>query len=221
MSKFLAPIHGWLFNKIKVTENLEKDLINSYRVAYGEEVDVIVNSINKEYGKPLEDGLIEDLVDSDNIHGWLQNKIAMAETRQAKLIGDLTKKFGEGAEKIALNVFNNQASELAIQAKDIFENDTAPKIYEALNVYVLEGMPCDNVNNVTIKESDILEWKNIKCLHRGYWEIAEANVETLYSLRFSWIKTFIETLNPQFTHTVKKEGNIFIHQVVRERSISK
>lgn len=31
MSRFLAPIHGWLFNKIKVAENLEKDLINSYR----------------------------------------------------------------------------------------------------------------------------------------------------------------------------------------------
>jgi len=215
MSKFLAPIHGWLFNKIKVTENLEKNLINSYRKVYGEEVDIIVNDINAVYGKPLEDGLIEDLVDSGNIHGWLQNKIAMAETRQAKLLGDLIKKFGEGAEKIAFDVFNNQASELAKQAKDIYENDTAPKIYEALNVYVLEGMPCDNVNNVTIKENDILEWKNIKCLHRGYWEIAGANIETLYSLRFSWIKTFIERLNPQFTHTVKKEGNIFIHQVVR------
>ena len=86
MSKFLAPIHGWLFNKIKVTEDLEKELINSYKEVYGEEVDTIVNNINEEYGKPLEDGLIEDLVDWDNIHGWLQNKISMAETRQAKLL---------------------------------------------------------------------------------------------------------------------------------------
>ena len=216
MSKFLAPIHGWLFNKIKVTENLEKDLINSYREVYGEEVDTIINDIYEKYGKPLEGGLIEDLVDSDNIHGWLQNKIAMAETRQAKLLGDMMKKFSEKAEKIAFNVFNNQASELAKQAKDIYENDTALKIYEALNAYVLEGMPCDNVNNVTIKEADILEWKNVKCLHRGYWEIAGANVETLYSLRFLWIKTFIETINPQFTHVVKKDGSIFIHQVVRK-----
>ena len=77
-------------------------------------------------------------------------------------------------------------------------------------------MPCDNVNSVTIKEVDVLEWKNIKCLHRTYWEIARANVETLYSLRFSWFKTFIETINPKFTHKVKSEGSIFIHEIVRK-----
>ncbi|MBC8059264.1 MAG: hypothetical protein H7Y18_01200 [Clostridiaceae bacterium] len=214
MSRFLAPIHGWLFNKIKVAESLEKDLINSYREVYGEEVDIIVNKINDKYGKPLDDGLIEDLVDSTNIHGWLQNKIATAETRQAELLGDIIKKYGEQAEKIAFKTFNNQANELAQKAKDIYESDTAPKLYEALNAYILEGMPCDNVNNVTIKESDILEWKNTKCLHRGYWEAAGASVETLYSLRFSWIKSFIETMNPQFTHIVKTEGAIFIHQVL-------
>lgn len=173
-----------------------------------------MNKINEKYGKPLEEGLIEDLVDSSNIHGWLQNKIATAETRQAELLGDLIKKYGEEAEKVAFKVFNNQASELGTKARDIYESDSAPKIYEALNAYILEGMPCDNVNNVTTKEFDILEWKNTKCLHRGYWEVAGAPIETLYSLRFSWIKTFIETINPKFTHTVKSEDSIFIHQVV-------
>ncbi|HEY5563735.1 MAG TPA: hypothetical protein VIK72_18600 [Clostridiaceae bacterium] len=133
-----------------------------------------------------------------------------------KKLGDLIKKFGSKAEEIAFNVFNSQASELAKQAKDIYGNDTAPKIYEALNAYVLEGMPCDNVNNVTIKETDLLEWKNIKCLHKGYWKIAGANVETLYSLRFSWINTFIETINSQYTHIVKPEGSTFIHHIVRK-----
>ena len=38
----------------------------------------------------------------DNIHGWLQNKIAISETRQAKLLGDLIKRFGGEAERIAL-----------------------------------------------------------------------------------------------------------------------
>ena len=77
-------------------------------------------------------------------------------------------------------------------------------------------MPCDNVNNVTIKKHDVLEWQNIKCLHRAFWEIAGANVDTFYSLRFSWFKTFVETINPQFTHTVKSEGSIFIHRIVRK-----
>ncbi|MCJ7690160.1 MAG: hypothetical protein MUO60_12675, partial [Clostridiaceae bacterium] len=213
----LAPIHGLLFNKIKVTEALESDLINSYRSVYGEEVNTPVNGINEKYGNPIGNGLIEDLIDSDNIHGWLQDKIARAETRQAKLLGDLIEKFGEKAETIAFNVFNNQASELAKKAKDTYQSDTTPNIYAALNAYILEGMPCDNVNVVTIKEVDTLEWKNMKCLHKGYWEIGGANVETLYSLRFSWFKTFIESINPEFTHIVKPEGTIFVHQIVRKK----
>ena len=216
MSRFLAPIHTLLFNKIKVTEDLEMNLINSFREVYGEEVTVIVNGINKKYGNPLEDAPLENLIDSDNIHGWLQNKIAAAETRQAKLLGDLTKKFGIKVEEIAFNVFNNQANKLAKQSKDIYETSTAPDIYNTLNVYILEGMPCDNVNNITIKDVDVLEWQNIKCLHRAYWEIAGANVDTLYSLRFSWFKTFVETINPQFTHTVKPEGSIFIHRIEKK-----
>ncbi|MBU3181857.1 hypothetical protein [Clostridium psychrophilum] len=215
MSRFLAPIHSLLFNKIKVTEDLEINLVNSYREVYGEEINTIVTNINKEYGEPLEDAPLEDLIDSDNIHGWLQNKIAAAETRQAKLLGDIIKNQGEKAEKIALNVFNNHANKLAKQSKTIYETRTAPEIYAALNAYILEGMPCDAANNVTIKEVDVLEWKNIKCLHRAFWIIARANVDTLYSLRFSWFKTFVETINPQFTHTVKLDGSIFIHKIAR------
>ncbi len=216
MSRFLAPIHTSLFNKIKVTEDLEMNLINSFREIYGEKVTVIVNDINDKYGNPLEDAPLEDLIDSDNIHGWLQNKIAAAETRQSELLGDLINKFGEKAEKIAFNVFENQANKLAKQSKNIYETATAPDIYEALNVYILEGMPCDNVNNITIKDVDVLEWQNIKCLHKAYWEIAGANVDTLYSLRFSWFKTFVQTINPQFAHTVKKEGSIFIHRIEKK-----
>lgn len=217
MSRFLAPIHGFLFNKIKVTEDLEKNLISSYSEVYGEEVNTLVRDINEKYGSPIGNGLIEDLIDSDNIHGWLQDKIARAETRQAKLLGDLIGKFGEKAKTVAFDVFNNQASELAKTAKDSYESDTAPNIYAALNAYILEGMPCDNVNVVTIKEVDTLEWKNMKCLHKAYWEIGGANIETLYSLRFSWFKTFIETINPKFTHIVKPEGTIFVHQILRKK----
>ncbi|MBK5241465.1 hypothetical protein [Clostridium sp.] len=216
MSRFLAPIHTSLFNKIKVTEDLEINLIISFKEVYGEKVTVIVNDINKKYGNPLEDAPLEDLIDTDNIHGWLQNKIAAAETRQAKLLGDLINKFGENAKKIAFNVFDNQANKLAKQSKNIYKTTTALDIYEALNLYILEGMPCDNANNITIKDVDVLEWQNIKCLHRAYWEIAGANVDTLYSLRFSWFKTFVETINPQFTHTVKPEGSIFIHRIERK-----
>ncbi len=28
MSAFLAPIHTWLFNKIKLAQDLEKDIVN-------------------------------------------------------------------------------------------------------------------------------------------------------------------------------------------------
>lgn len=216
MSRFLAPIHTWLFNKIKITEELEQRIIKAYGDKYGEEIRKVVIDANKRYGKPLEDRPIEELIDSGNIHGWLHDRIAKAETRQADIIGYFILKYGEEAEKIGFDVFNEQAVSLAKQATASFDNETAIKIYDALNNYILEGMPCDNANNITIREDDMLTWKNTKCLHRGYWEIAGAPVDTMYALRFTWIKTFIETFNTNFVHIVKQDDKTFIHEIIKK-----
>jgi hypothetical protein len=44
MSAFLGPIHHWLFNKIRLHEELEGRLVEQYKAIYGSEIDEIVRT---------------------------------------------------------------------------------------------------------------------------------------------------------------------------------
>lgn len=210
MSKFLAPIHSWLFNKIKLHEELEKNLINGYKEKYGDDILTIAKNAEEKYGALIEDRPIEELIDTSNIHGWLQNKISIAETRQAAFLTEIFNRYGNEAMEISINAYAAQGSECGKDAASKYDLSTAPKIYEALNNYLLNGMPCDNVSSITTREEDTLQWRVGKCLHRGYWEIAGADINTFYDLRDNWIKAFVENANSNFTYAVElfdKSGN--------------
>ena len=75
MSAFLAPIHTWLFNKIKLAQDLEKDIVNLHIDKFKESAIKIQKEANDIYGQYIEEKPLEDLIDVNNIHGWLQDRI--------------------------------------------------------------------------------------------------------------------------------------------------
>jgi len=209
MSKFLAPIHTWLFNKIKLYEELELNLVRTYTEKYGKEVKNVYIQIEDKFGYPVEDKPLEDLIDVSNIHGWLQNKISIAETRQAALITELHTIYGEEVKNIAMNLYSEQGSKCGKDAEQKYEVNNAPQIYQALNNYILEGMPCDKANVITENSEDKVEWKNEMCLHRGYWESVQGNIVLFYELRDAWIKSFVENANSNFTYSANRNKATF------------
>ena len=78
MSLFLGKIHYWLFNKILWFEKLENEIINLAKEE-GFEIEKISTDIQRQYGEILPDKPLEELIDTSNIHGWLQGKIHSAE----------------------------------------------------------------------------------------------------------------------------------------------
>ena len=209
MSKFLAPIHTWLFNKIKLYELLEKNLVSTYTEKYGEEVTDIYKQIQDKFGYPVEDKPLEELIDVSNIHGWLQNKISIAETRQAALLTKLYAIHGEEVKNIAIDLYSKQGIDCGEDAKQKYEVNNAPEIYQALNNYILEGMPCDRANVIIENSEDKLDWKNEMCLHRAYWESVQGNINIFYELRDSWIKSFVESVNNNFTYNTNRNESAF------------
>lgn len=209
MSKFLAPIHTWLFNKINLYEELESILVKAYTDKYGEDVKKIYSEIKDKFGSPLEAKPIEDLIDVTNIHGWLQNKISIAETRQAALITKLHHTYGEEVENIAISLYSEQGEECGKAAKEKYEVNTAPEIYQALNNYILEGMPCDRVNVITENSEHKLKWQNEMCLHRGYWDAVQGDISLFYKLRDAWIKSFVENVNSNFMYNANRDNATF------------
>ncbi len=200
MSKFLGPIHHWLFNKIKLYEELEEEIIKNVQGNLDVDLSDITTDINEKIGYPVPKQPLESLIDTNNIHGWLQNKITIAETRQATLITKLINKYGEKALLIIQNTYKNQAIECGKDASEKYDVYGAQELYKALNNYILDGMPCDNVNNITFNEENRLEWKVVNCLHKGYWEKANGDLNVLYKLRENWISNFVENANPEFKY---------------------
>ncbi|WIV12296.1 hypothetical protein [Proteiniborus sp. MB09-C3] len=220
MSRFLAPIHFWLFDKIKYHENLEKNIIKGFKESFGEEVNDIEDANIKKYGERISDKPLDELIDINNIHGWLQEKIKTVETRQAAILADLFAKYKDHGILLAKNIYKQDGIALGKDAKSKYDTSTPKDIYDALNNYILNGMPCDNVNSIRVSEDDYLEYSQSKCLHKGYWNEAGADPRVMYDLRTTWTGSFVNTANPDFKYQVNTENlgqeEGFLHKIFKK-----
>ena len=206
MSKFLAPIHSWLFNKIKISEMLEKDIVEAFDKKFGG-ASIIYEDIVNKLGHPTEDMPLEDIIDKSNIHGWLQEKISLTEKRTAALVTEFTLKFGEDSKNIIIDAFKAQGQICGKEVKEDSPLESSRDLFKAINNYILEGMPCDNVNSVSEDTEDKLQWVTSKCLHKKYWDLVNGDIKIFYTLRKAWIESFIETINPSFLYKKTIEDN--------------
>ncbi len=217
MSRFLGPIHLWLFNKIKLYEDLEANIIKEVQDKIDSNIIQTVGELNNKIGSPIPNKPLEDLIDTNNIHGWLQDKITVAETRQAALITYIVNKYKNKGLEIVKKEYEKQGDECGKNAKNEYDVETAPQLYKALNNYVLDGMPCDNVNNITLNEENKLQWQVFSCLHKGYWKNVEGDINVLYELRKVWISRFIHSANPSLSYSFEiKDVNgekALIHEI--------
>jgi len=221
MSRFLAPIHFWLFNKIKYHEDLEKEVIKGFKEIFNSnEIDNIEKSNIKKYSSRIPDKPLEELIDTNNIHGWLQERIRIAKTRQAAILADLFQKYKDNGILLARNIYKQNGIALGKDARTKYNVSTPKDIYNALNNYILDGMPCDNVNSIDVSEDDYLEYSQLTCLHKRYWDEAGADQNIMYDLRTTWIEAFVNSANPDFKYQVssekigQKEG--FRHKIFRK-----
>ncbi len=207
MSAFLGPIHHWLFNKIRLFEELENKTIKSLSKSFGDDAEAIHAAAAEKFGKMLPNAELEDLIDTDNIHGWLQNKIQMAETRQAYYYNEVLKKFGQAIVPVLEEAYRQQASKLGEALRAEAGELKAPELYKQLNNYLLDGMPCDHVNNVIESQPEKLVWVTVQCLHKPYWRQAGMDIEVMYRLRFAWTNAFIEAANWDYTYKAERSSN--------------
>ena len=212
MSLFLAPIHSWLFNKIRLYEELEQNVINSHLETFGEDVKSILNEGINKYGDFLEEKPLEELIDLSNIHGWLQGRIQTEESRSAYVFGKLYEKYGEQSKEITIKEFEKQAAQCAENESGL---EVPEDVYATLNNYILEGMPCDRVNSVTEKDDNHLVYLQSSCIHRQNFELGQGNLEYMYELRDVWVKSFIENLSPKYTYNIKREGEQAVHTITK------
>lgn len=200
MSLYLAPVHFWLFNKIKLSESLERDLEEALTNKFGNDVYSISCSSLKEFGNFTEDKPLDEIIDTSNIHGWLQDKVSNTELRTAYLLTNVINTFGEEALETALEVYKKQGCMCGNEIKEKNENENALLLFKGINNYILDGMPCDNANSILVKSDNLVEWENKKCIHKPYWDKVNGNITYFYNLRDQWTKSFITAANKDFSY---------------------
>ena len=153
MSLFLGKIHYWLFNKILWFEKLEEEII---KLAKSENLDIekLRLEIEGKYGTKLPNKPLEELIDTSNIHGWLQGQIHSAERRMAAWTKILIEADKDNYNKLK-EVYSAQG---IVAAKEIKSEGKVPstpeEIFNCMNDYILDGMPCDRVNEIVISEEN-------------------------------------------------------------------
>ena len=205
MSLFLGKIHYWLFNKVLWFEGLEGEIIKLAKDK-GIDVEKLEAEINSKYGVKTPNKNLEDMIDTSNIHGWLQGKIHSAEGRMAAW----TKVILENNQDYILDmrkVYENQGVNAANEAKESLENINAETIFNSMNDYILDGMPCDRVNEVIDSSEESIMWKRRVCVHKNIWENEGILVDVFYELREQWINAFVNTMNNDYEY-VKLEDHI-------------
>lgn len=207
LSRFLAPIHYWLFNKVKYHEHLEGEIVRAFREVYGDDILEIQKEAAEKYGEKTAEGDLEGMIDLQNIHGWLQRKIGESELRQAGIIASILERYREESLPILEQVHRQVGAEYGAVAKSELGNtDIIPEqIYKTLNDYILDGMPCDNVRQVVSSDSDLLSYVQVQCLHLPYWKEVGLDEDIMYKLRADWIDGFVSALSPDHTYELSFE----------------
>lgn len=166
MSKFLGPIHFWLYNKIGNQEKLTQAIAD-----LGTSKGWIPSA--EPYVKELPP--LESVIDEGNIHGWLQSQISDAETRYAALITRLSQ-----SESFDMNQLLQAASDFG-KAHEIPSQANAMEAYKTFEDFFVNGMPCDHVNVLVSQSPEKLVWNMAQDIHAPYWE--QKNSEQYYQIR--------------------------------------
>ena len=192
MSLFLGPIHQWLYDKIIFQEDLTDALIDAGKAeGWSELTEELANECHSYDRRPL-----EEAVDPDNIHGSLQARIADAECRYAKLVQTIAAANPARVEDL------KQAARRFGKLNAVPAGTKPDVAFGYLNNTLLDGMPCDNVNEMIGQTDDSITWRRNMDIHAQHW--ANEEDELYYVLRAEIVKGMFEPAG--LTYEEPQEG---------------
>ena len=182
MSAFLGPIHHWLYKKILFQNGLTNLIVEHYDATDGLGLD---ESLRAEYGE-LEQAPLEDIIDETNIHGWLQERVAIVEYRLAAAVTAICEKGPD-----AMGGLKALAYEFGKENKPAGLN-SAREWFACINDTLLDGMPCDRANEIISESDDEAVWQRAVCVHKSYWDAVDGNIGNYYALRDALLEGMVD-----------------------------
>ncbi|MCE5284279.1 MAG: hypothetical protein LLG02_00280 [Pelosinus sp.] len=199
MSAFIGPIHYWLYGKIKLVSEREEYIFNKAFKMCASTAEELREQVWQTYGAPLADTDLGEIIDHDNIHGWLQRQIKIVESREAAFIKELLDACGSETREPIEQAFFEHGKKTGgmAQLEGKYEVNTAIGIYKALNDYYLNGMPCDQGDKVVAAKTDSVIWQGA-CLQEPNWKRTGVNTKIMLEFYQGWLKGFVGGMNKEF-----------------------
>ena len=72
--------------------------------------------------------------------------------------------------------------------------------------YMIEGMPCDRINEIDENNETTIQWSTLKDIHKEHWDRVGGDVNNFYYFRDSWINGFLSASNTGYKYTRTEKG---------------
>lgn len=219
MSAVLGHIHFWLYKKIRLVIEREQLIYEEAQKAVGDLADELHFVALDLYGKPIPaDRNLQMIIDHNNIHGWLQNQIEIATVREANFIKDLLDCAGSEVEDAILTAFVTQGAACGkVAAEELGSGEHRPQeIYQIMQNYYLNGMPCDGGDTVLADTDTEFSWEGSHANQKANWAKAGVDQTFMMAAYQAWFHGFISAADPHFKFAVELiDGEFPQYKIVR------
>ena len=182
MSLFLGRIHYIMYDKILFQEEILENLLDLL-----EEEKSLELKKDLDDNFPLERGNLEDIIDENNIHGWLNERVIRSENRLAKAVSILLEDFD-------LEKLKNKFFEIG---KNYEAGDTPMEVFSFITSKFLDGMPCDHALAILKNDEDEFVFTLASDVHKNIWE-NYVEPEIYWMLRDSLILGSLSSTNLKY-----------------------
>lgn len=200
MKETLKPIHFVQYNRIRLQENLERFLVEKFNL-----IDTFTEA-QRLYGEISTEVSLEDQIDLDNIHNWLESHLVANEKRNAMLLKEILKTNEVESVKSAYSDYGHL---LGSDQRDAVSDD----IYSYASSILLDGMPCDKVNTLVSSDETKIEWHGQSDVHGKYLVEQGLEAKLFYTLRESFLDSLLKTKG-NYTYQVNVSEDKIVNEIV-------
>lgn len=175
MSKFLAPIHFIMYDKILFLDKLTNKYID-----FAEKNNIELESLNSL--ESIDYAPLDEIIDESNIHTWIQKRVSIVEDKLAYIVSEILKE-NETFENEILEIAKNTGEE------ESFSGNPREAFVEISNRF-LDGMPCDHAISILEEDENFLKYKIEIDKHSEFWNYG-INSNIYWKIRNSFIEGLI------------------------------
>jgi len=215
MEKNFTPVQTVQLGRIRIQENLEKMIAEALDMKKDGLGTTLIGEALDKFGRTTADDAFSQ--DSDHMkgHAWLENAVTSSEKRIAYMIKgalDANPKY----LSVVKEVYRDCAYTLGYQIKSKNTITGLEEAYAALDSVVLDGMPCDKVNQIESVTADTLVWSGSKDVHRENFEAAGLSSDIFPSLRETFNRELLKALgNFSYSLEIRETEPIFLNKITK------